>query len=79
MELTIAADGTPVALRVREQVDARAFLIITFQTVAELDCVFALKLNRLVTTERKAKRRAEGAGENFEEDVLMTLDLNRPG
>jgi hypothetical protein len=79
LELAIAADGTPLTLRIREQVDARAFLIISFQTISELDCLFALKRNRLVTTQRKANRRAQGAGENFEEDVLLTLDFDRPG
>lgn len=76
-EVWIAADGTPLASRVRQRVSGRAFVVVSFQSNNDEDRVFGVVGDRLVMLQQETRSTASGAGEK-DDRKLTTRFLPRP-
>lgn len=74
LEVWIGADGMPLASRYHTQGSGRAFVVVSFDTVFDEDCVYLLAGERLLTARKEIRSRASGAGEQEERKVVTTLD-----
>ena len=75
LDIWIGADGMPLASRLRQSGSGRAFVVVSFETVFDEDCVYVLAGERLVTIRKETRSRASGAGEQEERKVVTTLEL----
>lgn len=75
LEVWIGADGVPLASRLRQSSSGRAFVVVSFETVFDEDCVYGVAGERLFTSRKETRSRAAGAGEKEERSVLTTMEL----
>ena len=75
LDVWIGADGMPLASRLRQSSSGRAFVVVSFETAFEEDCVYALAGERLFTSRKETRSRASGAGEAEERRVVTALSL----
>jgi hypothetical protein len=71
----IAADGTPLASRMVQNVHGRAFMVVSFDAKYEDTSVYGLAGERLVTLRRETINNSAGMGEKGEDKVTKTLQL----
>lgn len=71
----IAADGTPLASRIINNVRGRAFIVIRFEAKSDEQSVYAQAGDRLLIVQKESKSSAAGAGERSEERVVKTLQV----
>lgn len=71
----IAADGTPLASRLTQNVHGRAFMVVSFDAKSEEQNVYGLAGERLVTLRKESSNSSAGMGERGEEKVVKTLLL----
>jgi hypothetical protein len=76
-EVWIAADGTPLASRVRQRVSGRAFVVVSFQSNNDEDRVYGVVGDRLVMLQQETRTTASGAGEK-DDRKLTTRFQPRP-
>jgi hypothetical protein len=76
LEVWIGADGMPLASRLHQTGSGRAFVVVSFDTALDEDCVYALAGERLVTVKKEVRSRASGAGEQEERKVVTTLEIS---
>jgi hypothetical protein len=62
-EIWIAADGTPLASRVRQRVSGRAFVVVSFQSANDEERSYGVVGDRLVMLQHETRSTASGAGE----------------
>ena len=75
LTIWIAADGTPLASRVTQNVYGRAFIVVTFEAKNEESSVYALAGGRLVAVRKESRNTASGAGEKSDFKLVKTLQL----
>lgn len=75
LDVWIGADGMPLASRLHQASSGRAFVVVSFETVFEEDCVYTLAGERLVTSRKETRSRASGAGEAEERRAVTALEL----
>jgi hypothetical protein len=75
LEVWIAADGTPLASRRRDNVSGRAFVVVSFEAKSEEERVYQQVGDRLLTLRRESHSSSSGAGEKSESRVVKTLQL----
>lgn len=73
LEIWIGADGTPLASRLQQTVGGRAFVVVSFESSYQEDCLFALAGDRLLMLRRETRSSTAGAGEKEERRVVTTL------
>ncbi|OFA03283.1 hypothetical protein [Duganella sp. HH101] len=71
----IAADGTPLASRITQNVYGRAFIVVTFEAKNEESSVYALAGTRLVAVRKESRNTASGAGEKSDQKIVKTLQI----
>jgi hypothetical protein len=76
LEVWIAADGTPLASRLRESVSGRAFVVVSFESRNEEDWVYTVVSDRLVATRHESRNVSSGAGERGESRTVLTVQVN---
>ncbi|MFZ6656762.1 hypothetical protein [Undibacterium sp. TJN19] len=75
LDIWIAADGTPLASRMRQSISGRAFVVISFETKNDEDLVYSVTGDRLIVVRKEIKTSGAGAGEKGEMHVIKTLQL----
>ncbi|MBV8658012.1 MAG: hypothetical protein JO142_09355 [Burkholderiales bacterium] len=75
LDVWIAADGTPLASRLSQDVSGRAFVVVTFAQKSEEEFTYAVVGDRLVTTRMVSHEHSEGAGDKVERRITRTLQL----
>jgi len=75
LHVWIAADGTPLASRITQNVYGRAFIVVTFEAKNEESSIYALAGNRLVAIRKESHNTASGAGEKSDFKTVKTLQL----
>jgi hypothetical protein len=75
LDIWIAADGTPLASKRRDNVSGRAFVVISFESKVEEERVYTLVGDRLLTLRREVHSNSSGAGEKNETRIVKTLQL----
>lgn len=78
VDVWVGADGTPLALRSRQVIRGRAFVVISFESLYEEQFVYSVSGDRLLTLRRESKFSASGAGERDERKIVRTLQLLAP-
>lgn len=62
-DVWIAADGTPLASRMRQRISGRAFVVVSFESSADEDRSYGVVGDRLVMLKHETRTTASGAGE----------------
>ncbi len=75
LSVWIAADGTPLASRLTQNVHGRAFMVVSFDAKSEEQNVYGLAGERLVTLRKESSNSSAGMGEKGEDKVVKTLQL----
>ncbi len=75
LDIWIAADGTPLASRTRQNLTGRAFVVINFESKNEDESTYSLVGDRLLTVRKESKKSGSGAGEKGESKTTKTLQL----
>ena len=75
LEIWINADGTPLASKLVEQGNGRAFIVVSFQQASEEHNVYQVVGDRLLITRRESKNKSNGAGERVDAKVIKTLQV----
>jgi hypothetical protein len=78
LEVWIAADGTPLASKLRESVSGRAFIVVSFESRNEDEWAYTVIGDRLVATRHETRNISSGAGERGESKTVLTVQMN-PG
>ena len=63
VDVWIAADGTPLAAKARQQISGRAFVVISFEMTNSEEMVFSVVGDRLVAVRRITTNSGHGAGQ----------------
>jgi hypothetical protein len=71
----IAADGTPLASRMQQNISGRAFVVVSFESSNEEQHVYTLVGDRLVAVRKESKNVGAGMGEKGESRVIRSLQL----
>jgi hypothetical protein len=66
LDIWIAADGTPLASRLRQRVSGRAFVVVSFDSSNDENRSYGVVGDRLVTLRHDTQTSASGAGEKEE-------------
>jgi len=72
-EIWIAADGTPLASRVRQRVSGRAFVVVSFQSTNDEERSYGVVGDRLVMLRHETRTTAAGAGEKDDRRLITTF------
>ncbi|MFZ6800634.1 hypothetical protein [Undibacterium sp. Di24W] len=75
LEIWINTDGTPLASKLVEQGNGRAFIVVSFQQASEEHNVYQVVGDRLLITRRESKNKSSGAGERADTKVIKTLQV----
>ncbi len=75
LDVWIAADGTPLASKRRDNVSGRAFVVVSFESKSEDERVYTQVGDRLLTVRRESRSNTSGAGEKTENRIVKTLQL----
>ena len=75
LQIWIGADGTPMASRLKQTVYGRIFIVVSFESNHQEECVFAMTGDRLVTVRSERSDSASGAGEKDARNIVKTLQL----
>jgi hypothetical protein len=75
LEVSIAADGTPLASHSHLSVSGRAYLVVSFEGVNDEDVVYATVGDRIVAARKEGRSSGSGAGEHSESRTVRTLQL----
>ena len=75
LSVWIAADGTPLASRMTQNVHGRAFMVVSFDARMEEQNLYAVAGERLVTLRQESSNSSSGMGEKGEHKVVKTLQL----
>nr|WP_314860839.1 hypothetical protein [uncultured Undibacterium sp.] len=75
LEIWINAEGTPLASKLVEQGNGRAFIVVSFQQASEEHNVYQVVGDRLLITRRESKNKSSGAGERADTKVIKTLQV----
>jgi hypothetical protein len=75
LSVWVAADGTPLASRVVQNVSGRAFIVVTFESSNDEQNVYAQVGDRLVSIRKETKNNGAGMGEKGESKSVKTLQL----
>lgn len=74
-DIWIAQDGTPLFSRRAQKIEARAFLVVSFESKNEEEWVYGTVGDRLVALRREAKNSGAGMGERTENKSIKTLHV----
>lgn len=74
-EIWIAADGTPLASRVRQRVSGRAFVVVGFESSNDEDRSYGVVGDRLVMLHHEMRTKASGAGEKDDRELTTRFQL----
>jgi hypothetical protein len=75
LEIWINAEGTPLASKLVEQGNGRAFIVVSFQQASEEHNVYQVVGDRLLIARRESKNKSSGAGERADTKVIKTLQV----
>lgn len=75
LSVWIAADGTPLASRMTQNVHGRAFMVVSFDAKADEQNLYGVAGERLVTLRQESNNSSSGMGEKGEHKVVKTLQL----
>lgn len=78
LDVWIAADGTPLASRVRQRVSGRAFIVVSFESTNDEDRTYGVVGDRLVMLRHEMHSKASGAGEKDDRKVTATFQRAAP-
>jgi len=74
-DVWIGEGGMPLASRLRQKIWGRAFVVVSFESSLEEDCVYGMAGDRLLMLRREVRNSAAGAGERDEGKVIKTLQV----
>jgi hypothetical protein len=77
LDVTLGADGVPLASRLQDSITGRAFLVVSFKLGTIQDCIYAKAGDRLVTTRRETQTSYEQGSDVQNRRVLLTLEAAR--
>ena len=75
LEVWIAADGTPLASKMRQHKSIRAMLVISFEEKTETEQVYSVVGDHLVILRKDSRQQGEGMGEKGEKSTVTTLQV----
>jgi hypothetical protein len=75
LSIWIAADGTPLASRLAQNLSGRAMMVVTFENNSDEQNVYTVVGDRLVSVRREVKNSGGGMGEKMESRTTKTLQL----
>lgn len=75
LEIWINTDGTPLASRLVEHGNGRAFIVVSFQQATEEHNIYQVLGDRLLIVRRESKTQSSGAGERADTKVIKTLQV----
>lgn len=75
LDIWIAADGTPLASRSRQNMSGRAYVVVSFESNNENEAVYSQVGDRLLTVRKETRNVSSGAGEKGETKVVKTLQV----
>lgn len=77
LDVWIAADGMPLASRLRSTLSGRALVVVSFEATTQVDSVYALAGERLVVVQQDSRFSGSGAGEKADSRVQRSVTLQR--
>lgn len=75
LDVWIAADGTPLAHKLRNSLSGRAFVVVSFDVRNEEDATYTVAGDRLVLARRETRNSGSGAGERGESRRVVTTTV----
>ena len=75
LDIWIAADGTPLASRVKQSASGSAYVIISFDMKNQEDIVFNPVGDRLTMARKESANQGSGAGQRGESRTVRTLQV----
>lgn len=75
LEVWIAADGTPLASKMRHQKSIRAMLVISFEEKTEIEQVYGVAGDHLLIVHKESRQHGEGMGEKGDMSTVTKLQV----
>lgn len=75
LDVWIAADGTPLASRSHQHRSIRALLVISMEIEDDVDLVYSVLGDRLVTLRKESKNTGAGMGEKGDSKTVTSLQI----
>jgi hypothetical protein len=76
LDVWVAADGTPLASRVKQTVSGRAMMVVSFESHATEEAQYAVVADRLVALKRSFAGGGSGMGERGRQQRQFALELS---
>ena len=75
LDVWIAADGTPLASKSRQHKSIRAMMVISIEESIDVDLVYGVQGDRLVTLRKENRTSGAGMGEKGDTKTVTTLQI----